>query len=209
MTRRVIDCNVAVVANGRNTNASLECRIAAIEALSTFLRVGSIIVDIAGEMLDEYRTYCDPKGQPGVGDRFFREVLMNYAGKVERIDLEKAPNGSFVDFPDDPELANFDLSDRKFAAAARKTSVPVMNATDSDWLDHQVALTRNGINLEFVCGTNRKTWITKSASNPKAVQKRVAPSLAQTDSDSTPGPYGCVHDQDVLSGSDTLSRLND
>lgn len=159
MKRRVVDTNVAIVANGRGTNASIPCRIAAVEALAGLVESGRIVVDEAGEMLAEYRRYCSPRGQPGVGDRFFREVLMNYAGRIERIDLPKNPDGSFGDFPSDPDLASFDHSDRKFAAAARKTSVPVMNATDSDWLNFQKALTRNGIKVEFVCGSNREKWV--------------------------------------------------
>ena len=159
MKRRVVDTNVAVVANGRGTNASIPCRIAAVEALAGLVEKGRIVVDEAGEMLAEYRRYCSPQGQPGVGDRFFREVLMNYAGSVERIHLSKKPDGSFDDFPSDPELGSFDRSDRKFAAAARKTSVPVMNATDSDWLNFRKALSRNGIKVEFVCGSNRAGWV--------------------------------------------------
>ncbi|MGH6980362.1 MAG: hypothetical protein ACREFC_04070 [Stellaceae bacterium] len=158
MKRRVVDSNVAVVANGRDTNAAIECRLAAVEGLAELLHTGQIIVDEAGEMLAEYQTYCHPKGQPGVGDRFFREVLMNYSGKIERIGLSRSADGSYVDFPQDPELARFDLSDRKFAAAARKCSAPVLNAIDSDWLIHQRALARNGIAVEFLCGRNKSKW---------------------------------------------------
>jgi hypothetical protein len=159
MKRRVVDTNVAIVANGRETNAAPSCRLHAIETLGHLLEEGRIIVDVAGEMLAEYRRYCDPKGQPGVGDRFFREVLMNYVSKVERIPLEKHADGRFVDFPDDPELEGFDPDDRKFAAAARKMAVPVLNATDSDWLTFQQSLLKHGIKVEFVCGTNRTNWI--------------------------------------------------
>lgn len=156
--RRVVDTNVAIVANGRETNASPGCRLSAIEALRSLLARGRIIIDDGGEMLDEYRRYCEPKGQPGVGDRFFREVLMNYAGRVERISLEKGPEGGFIDFPTDPELAGFDLADRKFAAAARKAAVPVLNAVDSDWLEYRKVLARNKVKVEFVCSRNAAMW---------------------------------------------------
>ena len=156
MRRRVVDSNVLVVANGRQTNASVHCRTAAVEALRDLLGRGRIVVDRAGAMIEEYRRYCHPKGQPGVGDRFYREILMNYAAeKVERIGLSQRNDGSFADFPDDPALAAFDPSDRKFAAAARKAGVPVMNATDSGWLIHHEALARNGIEVEFVCGMDQ------------------------------------------------------
>ena len=158
MKRRVVDTNVAVVANGSNTNASPSCQLAALEGLRTVLQDGRIVVDTAGDMLDEYRRLLSPSGQPGVGDRFLYEVLVNYTEKVERIDLEKRPDGSFVDFPDDPRLATFDQDDRKFAAASRKCSAPVMNATDTDWLNHYEALAEHGIHVEFLCGVVRETW---------------------------------------------------
>jgi hypothetical protein len=125
--------------------------------LRRILREGRIIVDEAGEMLEEYRRYLSPTGQPGVGDRFFREILTNFTGKVERIPLEKV-DGAFVDFPADPRLATFDPSDRKFAAAARKSGVPVCNATDTDWLEHRDALAESGIEVVFLCGCHTEAW---------------------------------------------------
>lgn len=161
MTRRVVDTNVAIVANGSGTSASAPCQLAALSALRNLLQVGRIIVDAAGEMLEEYRRLLSPSGQPGVGDRFLYEVLTNYTSKVERVHLEKHADGSFVDFPNDARLATFDLSDRKFAAAARKQGVPVMNATDTDWLEHRQALTENGIDIEFVCGLAQERWFSR------------------------------------------------
>lgn len=158
MRRRVVDTNVLIVANGRDTNATTACRAAAIEALRQVLRDGRIVVDAADAILAEYRRHCEPKGQPGVGDRFFHEVLMRYDGKVERIHLETNEAGDYADFPDDPDLVGFDRSDRKFAAAARKSGAPVLNATDSDWLDFAAALERHGLKVSFVCGRTRDRW---------------------------------------------------
>lgn len=158
MKRRVVDTNVAVVANGRDTTAGPRCRRAAVEALGYLLQEGRIVVDRGGEILDEYRRYCSPKGEPGVGDRFFREVLMNYAERIERIELPKHADGSYVDFPTDPELHRFDASDRKFVAACRRSGAAVMNATDSDWLHHRSALIRNKVEIDFVCGDNSGAW---------------------------------------------------
>jgi hypothetical protein len=158
MNARVVDTNVLIVANGRNTHASSACQGASLQILKVILDTGRIVVDSAGEIFDEYKTYCNPSGQPGVGDLFFREILQNYTGKVRRIELQKSGDGSFVDFPADPDLANFDPSDRKFAAAARKSGASVVNATDPDWLDHKPALNRNGIQIEFVCSENRTKW---------------------------------------------------
>jgi hypothetical protein len=57
--------------------------------------------------------------------------------------------------------ANFDPSDRKFAALARREQVSVANATDSDWLDHRVTLNDNGIRVTFLCSCDRTTWFTE------------------------------------------------
>src|SRR5687767_10219573 len=106
MKRRVVHTNVAIVANGRDDNAHPSCRLAAAQGLREILEGGVIVVDVAGAMLAEYRSYCNPVGQPGLGDRFFREVLMSYGGRVERIDLPlDLATGGYLDFPNDPDLA--------------------------------------------------------------------------------------------------------
>jgi len=156
--RRVIDTNVPIVANGRTTNATSTCQLACLDALRNILENGRIVIDDAGEMLAEYERHLSPGGQPGVGDRFFREILMNFTGKVERVHLERRADGSYVDFPADTRLNRFHLDDRKFAAASRKTGIPVMNAIDTDWLNHRVALAENGVEVEFLCGCNREEW---------------------------------------------------
>jgi len=157
--QRVVDTNVAIVANGRQTHASPDCRLAAIEFLNGLIDRGKIILDLAGDMQEEYHRHLNPDGQPGVGDRFFLVVLNSAPRRVVRIDLPKdGSTGVYRDFPSDPALARFDPSDRKFAAAARQTGQPVANATDSDWLDHKVALNANGIAVDFVCGCNRQFW---------------------------------------------------
>ncbi len=158
MSLVVIETNAAVVANGRDDTASPQCRYMVMNRLMSVLTNDCIVIDNAGEMLDEYRRYCNPVGQPGLGDRFFRELLMNYSSKIQRITLEKNANGDFKDFPSDPDLASFDRSDRKFAAAARKANAPVLNATDTDWIDHKEALLRNGIAIEFLCGCDPAVW---------------------------------------------------
>lgn len=155
--RRVVDTNVAIVANGRAGHSVL-CRLAALQFLDALVRRGRVVLDLAGAIQEEYRRYLSPTGQPGVGDRFFQVILQSAPSRVERIELARNELGEFLDFPEDPRLASFDPSDRKFAAAARKAAVPVANAVDSDWLDHRSALQENGIAVEFVCGSDPATW---------------------------------------------------
>lgn len=159
----VVDTNVPVVANGGSRarkidrSACKQCQLKAIEFLEELVKGGRIILDLGGEIQAEYLRYLNPKGQPGVGDRFLLVVLNSAPKRVQRIELCKT-NGEFDDFPQDSKLANFDPSDRKFVAAARQAKALVANAIDSDWLDHRDALSRNGVKVKFLCGSDKAKW---------------------------------------------------
>lgn len=163
MSRYVVDTNVPIVANGRpdpkdKNPPSLDCRIAAVKFLQCLLSSGTVLVDLAGEIQAEYRTYFCPNGQPGVGDRFYREVLNSAPHRIERIELPKRDDGEYADLPQALIGANFDPSDRKFAALAKREQVPVVNATDSDWLEHRARLDESAIHVKFLCGCDKTTW---------------------------------------------------
>ena len=115
------------------------------------------LIDQAGEIEAEYRRYLNPQGQPGVGDRFYQEILRN-ANLLERIELPKHANGEYADLPQPVAASTFDRDDRKFAALAKREAVPVVNAVDSDWLDEITLLTASDIEVEFLCGCNRRNW---------------------------------------------------
>ncbi|WP_421994530.1 hypothetical protein [Roseococcus sp.] len=163
MKRFVVDTNVPIVANGRADGAgggspSVDCRQASIEFLTRLLSDGRVLLDLNGEIQAEYHRHLHPKGQPGVGDRFYLAVLQSAPERVERLELPKAADGSFEDFPVDAALASFDLSDRKFAALARRAKVPVGVATDSDWVHAGAALRKNGVKIKFLCGCAPGIW---------------------------------------------------
>jgi hypothetical protein len=159
---------VPIVANGRRDpeesgqHASPMCRLAAIEFLQEMLAKGCVVLDLAGEIEAEYHRYLSPRGQPGVGDRFYLEILNSAPGRIERVPLPKDEAGEYKDFPKAAELASFDTSDRKFAALAHRERMPVANATDSDWLIHCAALETSGISVRFVCGCDRRLWFAQS-----------------------------------------------
>jgi hypothetical protein len=166
MTDYVVDTNVPIVANGRSSPkdkrvASIDCRIEAIEFLRDVLKSGRVLVDVAGEIQREYHGHLNPSGQPGVGDRFYLEVLNSAPRRIARIDLPKTEDGEFVDCPRELIEANFDRSDRKFVALARRGKAPVVNATDSDWLEHGELLEAQGVRVEFLCGCDRSSWFTE------------------------------------------------
>lgn len=159
-----MDTNVAIVANGRPGPArgarppSAACRRAAIMALIDIVQRGVVALDLAGAMQAEYARHLNPHGQPGVGDRFFLEVLNSMPGRVERVDLPLSPCGDYIDFPTDPALTGFDRSDRKFAAMSRRCGIPVLVATDSDWVGHKTALQANGVVIDFLCTDDPACW---------------------------------------------------
>ena len=121
------------------------------------LSCGKMLLDSAGEIQDEYRKKLSPSGQPGVGDRFYQSILQRI-DKVERIDLPKDEAGNFVDLPSEIVGVGFHDGDRKFAAMAAREEVPVVNATDSDWAEHQVLLECHGVQIRFLCGCDPTKW---------------------------------------------------
>lgn len=154
-----MDTNVPIVANGgTESNASPECRLAAIDFLERMMFKGHLYVDSAGEIEAEYGNHLG-FGQPGVGNRFIQAFLTSAAQRLHRVDSPKT-RGTYDHFPDDKSLRKFDLSDRKFAALSVVTGVPVANATDSDWLECSEALEEAGIKVEFVCGCDTGKWHT-------------------------------------------------
>jgi len=108
-------------------------------------------------MQKEYRRYLNPKGQPGVGDRFYQSILQR-PDKIERFDLDKNAAGEYIDLLAAIVGAGFDPDDRKFAAMSVKEGVPVVNATDSDWAKNRALLEASGIQIRFLCGCAPAAW---------------------------------------------------
>lgn len=166
MSRCVVDTNVAIVANGRPDPddprpPSILCRTAAVTFLVNILRSGKILLDLQGAIQAEYRRHLNPKGAPGVGDRFYQEMLRSSTELVERVDLPTGPNDEYMDMPQSLIDAGFDPSDRKFAALAHKERVPVLHAVDAGWIKHAAALTAAGIQVESICGCDVNLWFTE------------------------------------------------
>ena len=163
MSRCVVDTNVAIIANGRPDpedakQPSLDCRMATVTFLIELLQTGTVLLDRAGEIQAEYRKHLNAAGQPGTGDRFYREVLHSSPKLVERVDLPKRADGQYTDLPQSLIDAGFDPSDRKFAALGHKEGAPVYNATDSDWVNHAVTLQEEQIRVEHLCGCDPAAW---------------------------------------------------
>lgn len=152
-----MDTNVAVVANGRTPQADDQCVDACVTTLIEMRERRRVLLDERGLILDEYRRRLSPSGQPGLGDAFFKWLWDNQGHPDHCRQILITPtddNGrGFEEFPDDPHLASFDRSDRKFVAVALASGErpPILNATDTDWWNHRAVLGRHGIEIQFLC----------------------------------------------------------
>jgi len=164
--RVVVDTNVPIVANGRPDPSrgsqipAPSCQLAAVNALILVVERGTVVLDYTNQILSEYARHLNPSGQPGTGDLFLMHLYQSIPGKVDRVDLPLKADGDFQDFPTDPALQSFDRSDRKFAALSRRERIPVLTATDTDWLQHRSGLEANGVSIDFVCGCDKAEWFT-------------------------------------------------
>jgi len=151
----VVDTNVGVVANGRADQAGPECVLACVKALELVVSHGRLMLDDRMRIIREYQANLSPSGAPGVGDMFLKWVWQNYGNDAvcsQVVITEHAERG-FQEFPDDPALTGFDISDRKFVAVALTGAdeAPVLNSSDTDWWNYKTALARHGITIHFLC----------------------------------------------------------
>lgn len=147
----VVDTNVAIAANGRNTHADNQCRLACVEKLQDVVENQVIAVDDQGAIVGEYSRHLNHSGRPGVGDMFFKHVFNNqYQGaRVRRVPVTPlADEGrGFDELPPN----SFDPSDRKFVAVAVAGGAVVLNATDSDWDEHAALMSSLAVEVHQLC----------------------------------------------------------
>lgn len=133
------------------TDTCIEQCVLAVEHITTN---GGLVLDDGGEIFAEYLANLSLGGEPGLGNAFARWVQNNQwnVHKVDRVTITK--NGeSYDEFPVHEGLIKFDISDRKFIAAANThpSKPPVLQATDSKWWGWQDALAKTGITVRFLC----------------------------------------------------------
>ncbi|OIQ79845.1 hypothetical protein GALL_384050 [mine drainage metagenome] len=152
--RAVIETNVAIAANGRETHASYACQYSCIEFLEQIVSLKSkdiILLDSYDLILDEYKKYLNFKGQPGVGDIFFKYLHDNmYLNvKIKKINITPADDDTrgFQELP----FNQLDKSDRKFLAVALVGLGIVVNAMDSDWHEQIVSINAMGVKVNQLC----------------------------------------------------------
>lgn len=147
----VLDTNVAVAANGRDTHADISCQLACVKRIRTLIDEGILGIDDKGLIVQEYADRLNFSGAPGVGDVFFRYVFdQQYReDRIRRVAVHPSSDAGrgFEELP----ANDFDSSDRKFLAVAVVADAVVLNATDSDWKEHAGLMDELGVHVEQLC----------------------------------------------------------
>ena len=151
MTAFVVDTNVAIAANGRDTHADPSCQLCCVQKIRSVVEGGIVTVDDKELIIDEYKNRLNFSGAPGVGDVFFKHVFdhQHLGDRVRRVAVTPCDD-EYRGFEELPENT-FDPSDRKFLAVAVASNSVVLNATDSDWGDHQTLMDELGVKVDQLC----------------------------------------------------------
>ena len=158
MRYEVVDTNVLIVAEGGASHADDECRAAAKEALSDTRNRRSLVLDRQWYILGEYRAHFEAVAQPREGAEFYIWAVGRSGAR--EVDIDHHPERVFVEFPSDPRLERFDRNDRKFVAATVASGVEhteLVNAVDSDYSEHRVALRDAGVIVRELCEQHLRT----------------------------------------------------
>lgn len=151
----VVDTNVILVANGQHPDVSADCVARCRHWLQALMATARIAVDEGFEIVREYEHKTHASDGTGVGDAFLRWVLheLDNPARCDQVTIVPDAARGYVGFPDDPDLAHFDASDRKFVAVARAhpEAPTILQAADCKWLDWQPALARHGVPVRFLC----------------------------------------------------------
>ena len=155
----VVDVNVGIAANGE-ADVCRKCELKCVETLQAIMENGRVAIDNLDLIWNEYMGYLRIAGEPGMGDEFLRWIHENQwiNGRCETVPITPTAEDplDFEEFPDDVALAEFDRSDRKYVAVAAVALgclgvATVINATDSDWKHHELALNAVGIPVIQLC----------------------------------------------------------
>lgn len=151
MTTFVVDTNVVVVANRRESDADPQCQLACIDCLDALVAHDVVAIDDQGRIVNEYAKHANWEGGPGVGDVFFKHVVDNQYmnGRVRRVPVTPSEDEGrgFEELPPN----SFDPSDRKFLAVAVVEKATVLNATDSDWDEHADLMASLAVGVHQLC----------------------------------------------------------
>jgi len=155
----LIDTNVPLTANNaikcpEDSQDWLDCAKQCILLLETIVKTkAGLVLDNTDEIFNEYSNKLSYRGQPGLGDKFFKWVHDNRFSfpEEDRVAIT-CDEESYLEFPKHPDLANFDPSDKKFIAVANAhpQKPTIFEATDSKWWGWRKSLKAVGISDHFL-----------------------------------------------------------
>jgi hypothetical protein len=154
----VLETNVLMTASEHASQASDECVRQCVSVIEQVKQgTPTLALDDSGLILDEYQK-CLRAYPDSVGYMFLRKWLDSNWPNIVRVDIQpiNAERGQFGVLPR-RALKGFDRNDRKFVATAvaaqklLKATVPIVNAVDSDYVEHLDDLRALGVCIEFLC----------------------------------------------------------
>jgi hypothetical protein len=150
----IIDTNVIVSVDDRDPVAKPHCIVRCIDTISK-ARDSIVALDDQDLIITEYLRNVVGSYPLAVGAQFVLDLRNNRfdPDRCERVTIRPNPEREFDEFPDDPRLATFDRSDRKFVAVAIAAASPhqIYNAVDSDWAAVDAALDDHGVSVVYLC----------------------------------------------------------
>jgi hypothetical protein len=153
----VIDTNVPIVANQATqagVDIPIECILACVDEIEQITQNGRLVLDEDHEIFEEYKKHLSTHGQPGQAHVFFKWVYNHQhdPSKVTRVKIHKQGD-SYQEFPEHPQLKDFDISDRKFVAVSNicPGKPIILQAVDSKWWSYKDTLKAVGITVHFLC----------------------------------------------------------
>ncbi len=166
----VVDTNVPIAANGRGTHADEPCQEACIKAILNVSAHGTVLIDDQSLIFEEYRRRLNFRGEPGVGDAFFKHIwnhMHSDPGRVLRIPITPVSDDKrgFDNLPKN----KLHSDDRKFLAVAVAAKAPILNATDSDWRQQSRLLRSLSVQVKQLCPQHAQG---RTKGNPSTLQKR-------------------------------------
>lgn len=158
----IVDTNVIVYANGTDDENLLGCVKSCQSRLFEILnRPEIVLIDDDWRILREYRKNTNPNTKKGIGDLFVKELLQNQTNtnfcRIIRITPLTGNGTEFNEFPDDPELTDFDSDDRKFIAVGiayytqYQVTPSILLAIDRGWIHFIDTLQNHGVQIELIC----------------------------------------------------------
>lgn len=151
----VVDTNVLVAANGRDTHVDLGCQLNCVKELTRLKRQEVVCVDDKGLIMREYERRTSHKGQAKPGTVFYKHVWqqMGDSSRVRLIPVElvNSDDREGRDFRDPVLPTNNLKKDAKFLAVAVKANATIVNAADSDWAEHRELTDQLGVEVRQVC----------------------------------------------------------